>query len=67
MGDRDGTAELRQRLAEMMGAVKAYSIKEFTELAKSGGLAKPISEKPYTAREKGQPHTEAVAACMHCG
>jgi hypothetical protein len=42
----------------MIGAMKAYSVKQFTDLAKSGGLAKPISEKPYTAREKGQPKTE---------
>jgi hypothetical protein len=33
--------------------MKAYSIKQFADLAKSGGLAKPISEKPYTARTTG--------------
>jgi hypothetical protein len=33
--------------------MKAYSVEEFTKLAKSGGLAKPISEKPHTARTTG--------------
>ena len=46
------TAEQRKRLAEMIGATKAYSVEEFTKLAKSGGSAKPVGEKPYTARAK---------------
>ena len=40
----------------MMGEI--YTLEQFRKLAESGRLAKPISEKPYTAREKGQPKTE---------
>jgi len=34
--------------------MKAYSVKQFTDLAKSCGLAKPIGEEPYTARTKAE-------------
>jgi hypothetical protein len=35
----------------MMGEI--YTLEQFRKLAEAGGLAKPISEKPYTARTTG--------------
>jgi hypothetical protein len=35
--------------------MKVYTLEQFSKLAKSGGLAKPVGEKPYTARTTEKP------------
>ena len=42
--------------------MKVYTLDEFTKLARSGGLAKPIADEPYTARTKAEKPQEAPGA-----